>query len=240
MWGSVRPKFIHLAPLDRVRLRRIAVRYAAHGWEVTPGACLAQQRFVCGRAGCPTKGCHPALEDWEQAATTDPARIANWWQHRPHALLLATGRAFDVIEVPAYLGRHVLDAIRPDPRPTGPARSVRDGRSHGRGRGRSRAPVAVTPAGRWMFLVRPGDPLRPELDQCLYVVRHGLGSWIPAPPTRLPEGPVRWAVSPEETRWQLPESYAMQGLLIDALRALSPGLPSSVLPGQLPLPRRGF
>jgi hypothetical protein len=217
---------MHLAPLDRVRLRRIAMRYAAHGWEVTPGACLAQQRFVCGRAGCPTRGCHPALENWEQAATSDPARIATWWQHRPHGLLLATGRAFDVIEVPAYLGRHVLDATR------------RHGYTTSGGRGRT--PVAVTPTGRCMFLVRPGDPLRPELDQCLYVVRHGLGSWIPAPPTRLPEGYVRWTVTPEEARWSLPDSYEMQDALVRALRALGPGLPTSLLPGQLPLPRRGL
>lgn len=227
MWGSVRSRFVQLAPLDRVRLRRVAVRYAAHGWDVTPGACLARQRFVCGRADCRTTGCHPALENWEQAATSDPTRVATWWRHQPHGLLLATGRAFDVIEVPAHLGRRVIDAARPYP---GLTYGVQPDRGHG--------PVAVTPAGRWMFLVRPGNPLRPELDQCFDVVRHGLGSWIPAPPTRLPEGPVRWVVPPEAVRWQLPDSYRTQRLLVNALHAVDPAVPAALLTGKLPLPRR--
>jgi hypothetical protein len=223
MWGNVGPRVVQMSPLERVRLRRVAVRYAAHGWEVTPGACLARSRFVCGRAGCPTVGCHPALEDWEHGASSDPARVATWWCSRPHGVLLPTGRAFDVLEVPAHLGRNVLDAV--DRHPAGPG---------------VRGPVVVTPTGRWMFLVRPGDPLRPELEHCFHVVRHGPRSWIPAPPTRLPEGPVRWAVAPEQVRWQLPDPYLVQNTLIESLRATGITLAAELHPGQLPLPRRGF
>ncbi|MEU9508526.1 bifunctional DNA primase/polymerase [Micromonospora sp. NPDC048170] len=222
MWGNVAPRVVQLSPLERVRLRRVAVRYAQHGWDVTPGACLARSRFVCGRAGCPTVGCHPALENWEHAASADPARVATWWCTRPHGVLLPTGRAFDVLEVPTHLGRHVLDAVRTHPAGVG-----------------VRGPALVTPTGRWMFLVRPGDPLRPELDHCFHVVRHGPGSWIPAPPTRLPEGAVRWAVAPEQARWQLPDSYLVQNALIEALRATGVTVTSDLLPGHLPLPRRG-
>jgi hypothetical protein len=71
-----------------------------------------------------------------------------------------------------------------------------------------------------MFLVRPGADLRPELGSCLDVLRHGRGSWIPAAPSRTPEGPVRWAVSPEQTGWHLPESAAVQAMLLDALETL--------------------
>lgn len=221
MWG----KTGQMAPLDRVRLRRVAVRYAGRGWDVTPGACLApRNRFVCGRAGCRTTGCHPALENWQESATADPARVATWWRVRPHAVLLATGRAFDALEVPAYLGQHLLDATRPQPGVTQPDSE------------RARGPVAAVPGGRWMFLVRPGEPLRPELEQCRYVVLHGTGSWIPAPPTRLPEGTVRWKVPPEETRWLLPDPYRLQALLVDALYALALALPTP----QLPVPRRGY
>ncbi|SDZ04614.1 Bifunctional DNA primase/polymerase, N-terminal [Micromonospora pattaloongensis] len=197
------------SPLVRARLRNRALRYADHGWEVTPGACLSRGRFVCGRPGCPTIGCHPALERWEQAATRDPRQVAAWWQRHPHAVLLATGRAFDVLDVPTHLGLWVLGAAR------------LHARIAGSDRGRVRGPVAVTPTGRWMFLVRPGDPLRPELADSLDVVRHGRGSWVPAPPTVLPEGPVRWVVAPEETRWQLPASYAVQDMVVDA-RTTSP------------------
>ncbi|MGC5032207.1 bifunctional DNA primase/polymerase [Micromonospora sp. DT229] len=222
MWGNVGPRVAHLSPLERVRLRRVAVRYAMHGWEVTPGACLARSRFVCGRAGCPTVGCHPALENWEHAASADPARVANWWRARPYSVLLPTGHSFDVLEIPADLGRRVLEAVRAHP--AGPG---------------VRGPVLITPTGRWMFLVRPGDPLRPELEHCLQVVRHGPGSWIAAPPTRLPEGQVRWVVAPEQARWQLPDSYLVQNTLIGALRATGVNLVPALVPGHLPLPRRG-
>ena len=47
MWRNVRPRVAHLSPLERVRLRRVAMRYALHHWPVTPGACLANSRFVC-------------------------------------------------------------------------------------------------------------------------------------------------------------------------------------------------
>ncbi|MFB9236120.1 bifunctional DNA primase/polymerase [Plantactinospora siamensis] len=226
MWGSNRPPLVELTSLERTRLRRVALRYAGHGWDVTPGAFLARDRFVCGRVGCPTTGCHPAIEDWERSASADPARVAAWWRVRPYGVLLATGRAFDAIEVPAYLGQRVLDATRPYAR----AETAAEGRG----------PVAVTPGGRWIFLVSPGEPLRPELDQCLYVIRHGFGSWIPAPPTRLAEGVVRWAVAPEETRWRLPDPYSVQEILVDALRAVAPAAPVTLLAGHLPAPRRGY
>ncbi len=90
----------------------------------------------------------------------------------------------------------------------------------GRERADVRGPVVATPGGRWMFLVRPGRPLRPELQRCLDVIRHGRGSWIPAAPSRMPDGPVRWAVSPETVHWRLPESDGVQSLLVDALDAL--------------------
>ncbi|MEV6306811.1 bifunctional DNA primase/polymerase [Actinoplanes sp. NPDC051861] len=192
--------------LDRARLRRAALRYAAHGWMVTPGAYLSGRRFHCGRPGCPITGCHPALETWAESATGDPARILGWWRHRPHAVLLTTGESFDVLEVPSALAR----------------------RAPGIG------PAAVTADGRWMFLVRPGLPLRPELDRRLDVVLHGTGSWVPAPPSRMPEGPVRWAVTPDETGWRLPDAGTVQQLFAGAV---APACPLSV-PRQLSTSRR--
>lgn len=211
--------------LDRFRHRRAALRYAEHGWAVTPGASLTGTRFVCGRAGCPTAGCHPALERWDEQSSAELDRVADWWRGRPHTVLLTTGRAFDVLDVPAHLGLRALGAARLHAGVVGP------------GRGQVRGPVAVTPTGRWMFFVRPGDPLRPELDECLDVVRHGPGSWVPAAPSRLLEGRVRWAVTPDETRWQLPDSYAVQAMMVDALGALHHVRPTS-LPRQVSTTRR--
>ncbi|MCU7725809.1 bifunctional DNA primase/polymerase [Actinoplanes sp. KI2] len=187
--------------LDRVRLRRHAQRYAAHGWAVMPGACLVGRRFACGRPGCPIMTCHPALESWEDSVTTDPGQVAEWWRRRPYSVLLPTGWRFDALEVPAALGLRVLGAAAL------PAA----------GRADARGPVAVTAAGRWMFLVRPGERLCSELDHRMDVVRHGRGSWIPAAPSRTMEGPVRWAVPPERTQWRLPDPGLVQTLLVDAL-----------------------
>jgi hypothetical protein len=239
--------------VDRTRLRRAALRYVEHGWAVTPGACLAGNRFVCGRPGCPIMGCHPALEAWEQSASTDVARIATWWRRRPHTVLLATGVAFDVLEVPAALGLRALGAARLRAGIIGPSPEVHgsspglspevQGSSpgpgvHGSVHGGVHGPVAAVPGGRWMFLVRPGEPLRRELECCLDVVRHGPGSWIPAPPSRMPEGPVRWAVSPEETQWTLPASAPVQAMLVDALGARGRKVRQPVVPRQVSTARR--
>jgi hypothetical protein len=209
MRWTFRPQFI-----DVIRLRRAALRYSAHGWDVTPGACLAGDRFTCERPGCPTVGCHPALERWEEAATSDAVRIGDWWSALPHTVLLATGHTFDVLEVPAHLGLRVLGLARLHGHVLGP------------GRLRVGGPLAMTPTGRWMFLVKPGDRLRPELDGQPDVLHHGPGSWVPAPPSRLPEGRVRWAVTPDEVHWQLPDSYALQALLVDAM-ALTLSMPAA-------------
>ena len=112
MQWSHRQPFGRPAVLDRLVLRRAALRYAAHGWAVTPGACFTGHRFACHRPGCPITGCHPAIDSWADDAATDPARVAGWWRDRPYTVLLATGSAFDVLEVPAALGLRVLGATR--------------------------------------------------------------------------------------------------------------------------------
>ncbi|GIF11713.1 bifunctional DNA primase/polymerase [Actinoplanes teichomyceticus] len=198
--------------LDRVRLRRAARAYAGHGWAVAPGSYLTGLRFECGRPGCSITGCHPAVESLAESATADPGRVAGWWRRRPHNVLLPTGDAFDVLEVPAALGRPVTDS------PAGAA-----------------GPVAVTAAGRWMFLVRPGCPLRDELDLRLDVVRHGRGSWIPAPPSRMAEGPVRWAVPPTAVDWALPDPERVQEMLAGTARRARR---TPVVPRQLSTERR--
>lgn len=212
--------------LSRLRLQRAALRLAAHGWPVTPGACLRTdrapgltpplessapfgfpalrartRRFDCGRPGCPTTTCHPALDGWEQAASRDRTRVADWWRYAPHSVLLATGVTFDVLELPERLGRLLVSSA---------------------GWRRLRGPVATIPTGRWMFLVSPGELLLPELAGRLDVVRHGRGSWIPAPPTRLMEGQVRWHVSPAEVRWRLPDGYEVERQLADVLPSIVP------------------
>src|ERR1700730_12548710 len=190
--------------VQRTLLRRAAQRYADQGWRVVPGAALQHDRYVCGPPG-PTVACHAAVGKWRPAGSYESADVDDWLARSAFSVLLATGYTFDVIEVPARVGAPA-------------ARSATLG------------PVAVAPTGRWMFLVEPGDCLRPELSTQLDVVLHGPGSWIPAPPTRTPGGRIRWEVHPAVTSWQLPNPYAVQKVLVSCLGpATSPAMFSSRL-----------
>jgi Bifunctional DNA primase/polymerase, N-terminal len=196
-------------PWVRATLRRAAIRYARHGWPVIPGAFLIHDRYLCGPL-CPTVGCHPAIDDWQRQATVDPATIAGWWADTPYSVLLATGHAFDVIDVPARLGRPACQLL-------GAGGDARPGASAASGASAGAGPVAETRTGRWMFLVSPRGRLRAELAGQLDVVIHGEQSWIPAPPTRSPAGPIRWVVSPAAAAWRLPDSRLVQRALVVAL-----------------------
>ncbi len=176
--------------LMRVRLRAAASRFADHGWPVTPGSYFNGERMACDRATCWATSCHPVLPDWDRATEVD---LGHWWRERPHAVLLPTGRLFDAIEVPSLLGAKVRGVA---------------------------APIAVTPDARWLFLVRSGTALRPELEHRFDIVRHAAGSWIPAPPTVLPEGQLRWQLAPHQIGWQIPASEEVQEAMISALVTL--------------------
>lgn len=172
----------------RMKLRSAANTIARHGWAVTPGAYFNGERMACDRATCWATSCHPILPDWD--SRTD---LGDWWQDKPHSVLLPTGRAFDAIEVPDLVGSAVKGAC---------------------------GPVIVTPTGRWIFLVQSGSPLRPELADCDDIVAHAAGSWVPAPPTMLPEGPMRWRLSPKQVDWHLPPACEVQSTLVSTLVAL--------------------
>jgi len=185
-------------PLRRAVLRRAATRYAEHGWDVVPGACLAGDRFVCDEAGCHAVTCHPASASWEAAAGHDTATVRAAWRRRPYGVLLASGRGVDALEVTAGLGRFAL--------------------------GQAQGPVAVAPSGRWVFLVRPSRRRHRELLDRSDVVLHSANSWVVLPPTPLPGGRMRWEVDPDEVGWRLPDPDDLQALLLTAARALAPPL----------------
>lgn len=194
------------AAIRRIRLRHAALTYARHGWQILAGSRLCGRRFRCG-PGCTTVSCHPlhAAADSGEIHEVRPMRdarmIQDRWRHVPHSVLLATGEAFDVVEVPAYVG------------------AIAAGQLSG--------PVAATPGGRWMFLVQPGEPLHPELAEHNGIVLHGVGSWIPAPPVRMPQGTVRWVIAPHETDWQMPDARNVQSALAGTLPWM--GYPGSSL-----------
>ncbi len=201
------PRQLAGRPWYMTRLRRAAHRYAAHGWPVVPGAVWDGQRFNCG-SDCRTVACHPDRAGWEHTASVDPGQIAYWWRDAPHALLLATGHTFDVLDLPGWLGHPLL---------AGPAGG----------------PVVRMPTGRYLFLVRPGGTLRPRLANHAAVVLHGRGSWLPAPPTLLAEGPVRWLIAPRHTEWCLAALSQIQEAVLRVLADPPPPGPPTPVAGQV-------
>jgi Bifunctional DNA primase/polymerase, N-terminal len=201
------------------RLRRAAMRFAEQGWAVTPGAWLEPgdgdgtmpERFECGRPGCVTSSCHPALVHWDDDASVDPSQIMQWWQDAPYSLLLATGHGIEVFEVPALLGAQAV---------YGPV----NGPGRPSFRGALRGPVAVTPQERWMFFVHGTADVRPELARRDDILCHRSSSWVPLPPTRLFGGPVRWGISPDDVEWRLPTSERAQEALLSAMVSLDASL----------------
>jgi hypothetical protein len=131
-----------------------------------------------------------------EPALTQRAEVDARWRESPYSVLLATGAQFDVVDVPAHIGALARAAML--------------------------GPVAVTPIGRWMFFVRPGAPLRPELASLSDVVLHGAGSWVPAPPVRSPKGTVRWVMSPRESGWRMPRAETVQSRLTGTLIKADP------------------
>lgn len=173
----------------RIRLRHAAQTFTDQGWAVTPGGYFNGQGMACDRPTCWATSCHPLLPEWQ----TSSAPIGEWWNDKPHSVLLPTGRTFDAIEVPALIGSSV------------------------RGIG---GPVMITPHRHWIFLMTPHVPLREELKERDDIVHHGVDSWVPAPPTVLPEGTVRWHISPRQVGWHLPDAVETQKALLGALVAL--------------------
>ncbi|WP_301144840.1 bifunctional DNA primase/polymerase [Mycolicibacterium fortuitum] len=174
-----------IAELDAApaKLRDAALWYASIGWPVFPlrrigGRCDGDKK--CQRLGvcqCPKK---PAIKNGLNGATTDTARIASWWDRYPDSNIgLATGHAFDVIDVDAPAGYASLRAMEAAGLPWD---------VHGK---------AVTASAGLHLLIAPTGEgntagIMPGIDY------RGKGGYIVAPPSNLgvPGRAWSWVVSP--------------------------------------------
>lgn len=177
-------------------LRAEAMVLADHGWAVVPGT-FPQGDVWTGCSGAPQVGPAPVLDESASRASTDREQIAEWWSGLPYSILLPTGLTLDVIEAPASVGRRAAAVLRAIGVPV---------------------PIAATPTGEWMFPVRSGEPLRPDLAGRAGLVLHGRGSFFAAPPSTFPQGSVHWRVRPSACGWQLPDPYRVQEALAEAVR----------------------
>ncbi|WP_422070706.1 bifunctional DNA primase/polymerase [Streptomyces hoynatensis] len=176
-----------------------AVRYVEdRHWDVLPGAWLVSAgpdvRCSCAFAGCDAPGAHPAHADFRGLATGSASAVRRAWARQPRAaVLLPTGRSFDVLDVPETAGCLAL------------ARMERTGVALG--------PVSAHPQGSMQFFVLPGGAARvPGLLRQLGWPSAGLGlrvagegGWVAAPPTRVGDrGRVQWVRRPTEANRWLP------------------------------------
>lgn len=179
-------------PNDRTGLLTGALELIDRGWPVMPGTYWQTDRWA-GIPDAPRFGPVPVATLGAFGASRDPDVVEAWWSEQPYSVLVATGSVVDVIEVSALVGRRLWERL-----------------------GNMSAPVGVSPTGRWWFAVAPCEALRPELAARGDVSLHGRGSWIVAPPTRLPDGTVRWRV-PAIGDWRIPDTYEVQQALLEVL-----------------------
>ncbi|MCH6162847.1 bifunctional DNA primase/polymerase [Streptomyces marispadix] len=211
--GGIRDSH-QLRPGSRRRHRASAATAVAEytglwGWSVVPGARAARgaggrTECSCGAAVCPAPGAHPLDASLEvpPGAPFDEVTAA-WAQCPGAALLLPTGRHFDVIEVAEAAGRHALVRLERMGLPLGP--------------------VALAPHGRAWFFVAPGAAAElPELlyrmgwdDARLDLRGLGEGEYVTAPPSdRGGLGAVRWLRQPTlEATARPPQARLLLGTL---------------------------
>jgi hypothetical protein len=182
------------------------VRYAEERhWDVFPGTWLEEgetgiARCSCGDPACAEPGAHPVRADWPGQASGSAVAVRRMWRSEPHAsVLLPTGRAFDVIDVPEVAGCLALARMERMELPLGP--------------------VLCTPTRRLVFFVLPGAAVKvPGLlrrlgwpPSALDLTVRGEGGYVPAPPTRMAgagcmPGCVQWARQPTEMNRWLPDA----------------------------------
>lgn len=81
-------------------LMKEAKRYAERGWQVFPLHSARGGRCSCKRADCTSVGKHPRTRSGMKEATTDLAKIQEWWQSWPDANIgIRTGRESGIVVV---------------------------------------------------------------------------------------------------------------------------------------------
>lgn len=85
---------IEIPDPGRGSLAEYAQLYASMGWPVVPVFEAVGGHCSCGRADCRSPGKHPRVRKGVLEATTDRARIAQWWHDWPDASIgVAMGQA---------------------------------------------------------------------------------------------------------------------------------------------------
>jgi hypothetical protein len=109
-------------------------------------------------------------------ATTNRARVLAWWTRQPQANIgLATGHAFDVLDIDGPTGEHAIRTL------------VAEQGLHSSG------PLVRTGGGGWHFYLAPTGLGNVRPAGLKHVDWRGQGGYVVAPPSRHASGhPYRW------------------------------------------------
>ena len=205
-----------LAALGELGCAEAAVVYATLGFPVVPmHTAQPGGRCSCPDPACPDSGKHPRLRGWQRLAAVDPVVVGEWWRRWPDANLgLATGRAFDVLDVDGDRGVEALRA----------ALSIDPAEHLG--------PVARTGGGGWHLLYAPTG-LGNRVGLLAGVDWRGRDGLIVAPPSRHASG-RRYA-------WGRPLTATLPAVLAGLRRLLAPpaAARTTLPPAAGPAGRRG-
>ncbi|WP_354639965.1 bifunctional DNA primase/polymerase [Kitasatospora camelliae] len=178
------------------------------GFPVAPAAHPAGYRCSCDRVGCPAPAQHPLSFAWQSQATCDPEQLARWLARDPRAnFITATGRAHDVLDVPAEAGRLALERL--DERGVGgPVAAV------GEDRYLFFTATRGTPADEDEWWTSALDSTPDTMSEHPGLRWHCRGSYTLLPPAALADGSeVRWLRGPEQP---LPDPLRVLDVLTDA------------------------
>ncbi|GHJ18469.1 bifunctional DNA primase/polymerase [Streptomyces albus] len=219
-WGGRGAQAAAGADEAAARRETLLLTAAEAGFPLAPAAHPSGYGCSCVRIGCPTPGRHPVSFAWQTQATTDRAQIERWLRAEPQAnFITATGRAHDVLDVPAEAGYAALArleereaAAEPGAEPVlGPVALLGEDRMlfFTKTRGRPRTRTSGGPAS-WTATPRTMEE-HPGLRW------HCRGSYVLLPPSRLPddEEGVRW-LRPPQPGDTLPEPLTLLETLTDA------------------------
>lgn len=79
-------------------LREAALGYANQGWQVIPVYGIVGSDCECGKEDCTSKGKHPRIGKWREAATSDLAVVNGWWDKWPISNIgIVTGKPSGVV-----------------------------------------------------------------------------------------------------------------------------------------------
>ncbi len=170
---------INAEPL--ARLCDAAVAYSTANWPILPTRAPDYSQLVCTQA--------PA----------SPEIAFEWWSQQQYGIACPVGRLFDLVQVPAIIGRRMLLKLADRELPVLQFRI---------GRG---VPV-------WGFLVQPGAPRIHDLPAACPVTVIGRERWVSLPPTPSADRSVRWVTAASNGRFGVRLSEAASPEIVSLLR----------------------